>query len=83
MKITLENEAITCPEGTTLFELSQKYQKNYEFPIIVAKCNGIIQELYHEVPEGSHIEFCTVNDNDGARAYVRGMSMRRFPRRSI
>ena len=24
MKITLENEAITCPEGTTLFELSQK-----------------------------------------------------------
>lgn len=75
MKITLENEAITCPEGTTLFELSQKYQKNYEFPIIVAKCNGIIQELYHEVPEGSHIEFCTINDNDGARAYVRGMSM--------
>lgn len=75
IKVTLENETITCPEGTTLYELSKKYQKNYEFPIIVAKCDGVVQELYHEVPDGSRIEFCMVNDNVGARAYVRGMSM--------
>lgn len=73
--ITLENEQVSCPQGTTLFELSKKYQGNYEFPIIVAKCNGVIQELYHEVIDGSHVEFCTTSDKDGARVYIRGISM--------
>ncbi|MCH5265319.1 MAG: nucleoside kinase [Lachnospiraceae bacterium] len=73
--ITLEKEQISCSQGTTLYELSQKYQKNYEFPIIVAKCDGIIQELYHEVVEGTHVEFCTTRDTDGARVYLRGISM--------
>lgn len=75
MEITLEKEKITVEEGMTLFELSQIYQKNYEFPIIVAKVNGVIQELYHKVQEGSQVSFCTTKDNDGKRAYIRGMSM--------
>ena len=75
INITLENEQITCEEGITLYELSKKYQKNYEFPIIVAKCNGVIQELYHTVIADSHVQFCTTEDSDGARAYVRGISM--------
>lgn len=75
MKITLENEQVTCPQGTTLFELSREYQKNYELPIIVAKVNGVIQELYHEVVDGSHVHFCMTNDKDGSRVYMRGISM--------
>lgn len=73
--ITLEDEQITCRSGMTLHELSQKYQKNYEFPIIAAKCNGVIQELYHEAVDGSHVQFCTTQDSDGAKTYLRGMSM--------
>lgn len=73
--ITLENERITCPEETTLFELSKQYQKNYDFPIIVAKCDGVIQELYHEVADGMHVEFCTTKCIDGNRVYRRGVSM--------
>ena len=41
----------------------------------MAKCNGIIQELYHEVVDGTHVEFCTAGDADGFRVYIRGMSM--------
>ena len=58
-----------------MYELSRKYEKNYELPIIVAKCNGVIQELYHEVPPDTHVEFCTPKDKDGARVYMRGISM--------
>ena len=75
MVITLENSQISCEENTTLYDLSQEYQKNYEYPIIVAKVNGEIQELYHEVAEGSQVEFCTTQDSDGNRAYIRGLSM--------
>lgn len=74
-KIIWQNETITCEEGETLYDLSQRLQPRYEFPIIVAKVDGAIQELYHEVPDGKTIEFCTTQDKDGKRAYIRGMSM--------
>lgn len=72
---TLEGKERTCEEGTTLFELSRACQNEYEYPIIVAKCNGLIQELYHEIPENGRVEFCTVQDKDGERVYLRGISM--------
>lgn len=75
MTITLEKETIQIEEGMTLYELSQRYQKNYPYPIIVAKVDGVIQELYHQVQEGSTVCFCTTQDNDGKRVYIRGMSM--------
>ena len=50
-------------------------EKEYEFPIIVAKVDGVIQELYHEVIDGTTVSFCTTKDSDGKRAYIRGMSM--------
>ena len=75
MVITLENSQISCEENMTLHDLSIQYQKNYKFPIIVAKVNGEIQELYHRVKEGSQVEFCTTQDSDGSRAYIRGLSM--------
>lgn len=75
MTITLEQERIQVKEGITLYELSRIYEKNYKFPVIVAKVDGVIQELYHSVPEGSTVSFCTTQDNDGKRAYIRGMSM--------
>lgn len=75
MTITLEKECIQVENDMTLFELSKLYQDNYEFPIIVAKVNGVIQELYHHVQEGSVVSFCTTKDNDGKRVYIRGMSM--------
>lgn len=75
MTITVENKQINCEPGTTLYDLSRKMQSNYRFPIIVAKVNGVIQELYHEVSDDSQIEFCTTADSDGHRAYIRGMFM--------
>ena len=75
MQIVLENKRVECDEGTTLYELSRKYQNEYPHPIIVAKVNGVIQELYHTVVPDSQVEFCTTADKDGHRAYIRGLSM--------
>ena len=75
MEITWRDKTITCEEGTTLFDISKQVEKEYEFPIIVAKVDGVIQELYHEVIDGTTVSFCTTKDSDGKRAYIRGMSM--------
>ena len=75
MEITWGDKTITCEEGTTLFDISKQVEKEYEFPIIVAKVDGVIQELYHEVTDGTTVSFCTTKDSDGKRAYIRGMSM--------
>lgn len=75
MNIILENKPVECAEGMKLYELAEKYEKEYEYPIIVARVNGVIQEFYHTVLPDSRVEFCTTADNDGNRAYVRGISM--------
>ena len=75
MTIILEKETLDVPESMTLYELSKQYEENYKHPIIVAKVNGVIQELYHTVQKDSVVQFCTTNDKDGKRAYIRGMSM--------
>ncbi len=73
--LTLHGKKVTCPKDTTLFTLSRTYEKDYKYPIIVARCNGVIQELYHQVTDGSEVEFVTMEEKDGKRAYIRGMSM--------
>lgn len=45
--------------------ISKQVEKEYEFPIIVAKVDGVIQELYHEVIDGTTVSFCTTKDSDG------------------
>ena len=45
MEITWRDKKITCEEGTTLFDISKQVEKEYEFPIIVAKVDGVIQEV--------------------------------------
>ena len=57
MEITWRDKKITCEEGTTLFDISKQVEKEYEFPIIVAKVDGVIQELYHEVIDGTTVSF--------------------------
>ena len=57
MEITWRDKTITCEEGTTLFDISKQVEKEYEFPIIVAKVDGVIQELYHEVIDGTTVSF--------------------------
>lgn len=90
LNVELEGKSIQCEKGTTLYSLAKQFQKNYSYPIIVAKVDGVIQELYHSVVDNSKIKFCTIETEDGSRAYFRGMCMmllkavyREIPRKKI
>ncbi|MCI5937563.1 MAG: nucleoside kinase [Eubacterium sp.] len=75
MVIQVENERVSCEAGTTLYEISRRLRDRYPYPILVAKVDGVLQELYHTVTDGSDVEFITAANEDGRRAYIRGLSM--------
>ena len=58
MTVKINGQNIPVREEMTLYDLSKLYEDRYEFPIIVAKVDGVIQELYHHVQDGSTISFC-------------------------
>ena len=56
------------------FELAQKAQPNYEYPIVSAKVGSQIHELLDEVVDvNANIEFLTTNDKIGMRTYTRSL----------
>ena len=75
ISVNIQGETIECPSRTTLYELAQKNQDRFSQPILAAYCDGVLQELYHEVYEGEKIEFLTFDCKDGKSIYFRGISM--------
>lgn len=59
------------PQGTTLLEIA----KNESMDYILAMKNGKLCELYHQVKEGDQIEFVTMKESIGLRAYQRSMTL--------
>lgn len=59
--------------GTTLFDISRDYVKDYGADIILASQDGSLRELSKKVYENCTVEFLTVSDSDGYRTYRRGM----------
>lgn len=64
---------VALPEGTTLEELSKEYQKDFKYPIVLAKVNNRIKELSLIVEENMHIEFLDLTTNEGNRAHISGL----------
>lgn len=61
------------PKGICYRELAAEYQKEYDFPIVLARENGRLRELIKYVEDGSIISFVTVVDKAGYSTYRRSM----------
>ena len=73
MRITVLGIQKEYIEGTTLFSISKEVEKEYSYPIILAKVNGVLRELSKSVEDGDIIEFLTLNSDEGHKAYRRGI----------
>ncbi|MBO8160118.1 MAG: nucleoside kinase [Thermosipho sp. (in: Bacteria)] len=67
------NEKIFLPIGSTLLEIYGKFQKYYDSPIVAAKINNTIVELFRPLYKPGEIEFLDINSVDGFRIYQRGL----------
>ena len=65
------NETVQVKKNTTLIELAKEFQSRFKTPILVAKVNNELQELYKKIQEDCHIEFLDISDPNGFRVYQR------------
>ncbi|MCL2049124.1 MAG: nucleoside kinase [Defluviitaleaceae bacterium] len=63
----------TITQGTTLFELSEKYASS-PHPALIGKIDSELQDLSRKVLYDSSIEFLDITNPQGYRAYQRGVS---------
>ncbi|QTA37612.1 nucleoside kinase [Thermosipho ferrireducens] len=68
-----DNKKIFVEEGTTLLNFAKDYQKFYKSPIVAARINNSIVELFRPLTRSGVVEFIDVNTTDGFRIYQRGL----------
>lgn len=71
--IRVMGDDVEVAKGTTLYDLSKKYQHNFKYPIILAKVNGIYKELSQKVESCWDIEFLDVTNKVANQAYSNGL----------
>lgn len=62
------------PRGISLLELSQEKQPLHETPIVAAKANGDLKELFNKLYEDTHVRFLDLKTTDGIRIYQRSLA---------
>lgn len=76
IQVMVNGRPMSCEVGMTLQELAVQYDEQTDgWPAIVAKVDGVVKELWHSVTETCEIRFCTYQDLEGKKAYVRGITM--------
>ncbi len=74
IKVIIDNKNYKISKDTTLLELSSEFQKNFKYPIILAKVNGHIRELTTKVTADSKIEFLDLTSKEGNRTHISGLT---------
>lgn len=61
------------PKETTLLEISKQFQKEYRFPILIAKVNNDITDLSEPVIRSCNVDFYDRSHEIGNGIYARGL----------
>lgn len=69
--VTVDGKTREYPAGITFGEIAGVYQKDYPYQIALAVRNGKIRELFKKVDRDCTVEFLTLADDTGHKAYNR------------
>ncbi len=74
--VTIKDKQYSYPKGTTLYDIAADFQKDYEYPIVLAIRDHKLKELFHTVKEDCVIQdFETLSGHSGHKAYKRSACM--------
>lgn len=62
------------PEGTTLSQVAEEFQNEFDEDILLASVNGKLQELHKKVKDNTHVCFLTAQDKPGYQTYARSLT---------
>jgi uridine kinase len=69
LALTIDGEQIQAPVGTTLLNLAAAYEEKSSYPVLGAKYNNELVDLYTELTVPGRLEFYNVTSEDGMRVY--------------
>lgn len=76
VKVRYKGKDYEYAKGTPLFDIAKDFQKDYEFPIVLAVRDHKLKELFHTVKEDCEIQdFETLSGHSGHKAYKRSACM--------
>ena len=75
--IKIKNDFFTerVTEDTRFLSLAEKYQSYYKDKIVIASVNNVLRELNKTVDADCEVEFVTMTERDGKRAYRRSVTL--------
>lgn len=73
IKCENDNKKYEFELGTTLKEVAGKILKKPKYPIVGARVNNKIKELWYDIYKPKHIKFIDISDIDGMRMYIRSL----------
>ncbi len=74
LEIKVNGHKYQASKGVTLEELASQFQKEYRYPIILAKVNNILKELTCEITNQANIEFLDLTSREGNRTHISGLT---------
>ena len=74
LEIKVNNHKYQVSKGVTLEELASQFQKEYRYPIILAKVNNVLKELTSEITNQATIEFLDLTSREGNRTHISGLT---------
>lgn len=73
INVKVMGEERTVVNGTTYFDLAKDYQKDFKYPIILAKVGNKFKELSEQAVNGSDISFVDLLNGVANHVYVDGL----------
>lgn len=73
VKVTINGNTLEVTKGTTLEELSKLYQNNFKYEIILAKVDGLYEELTKVITRDCMIEFFDLTEKGANQVYLNGL----------
>ncbi|MGN0157877.1 MAG: nucleoside kinase [Brotaphodocola sp.] len=73
--VTVEGQSRIYEEHTSLHDVAQEFQGEFECEILLANVGGKLQELYEQVQPGMEISFLTAQSKPGMDAYQRSAKL--------
>ena len=73
VQVKYNGEKYAFSKGTTLLEISKKFQKDFKDKIIIGEINGILSELSTPVMSSCDVKFYDRNSSVGNKVYELGL----------
>ena len=71
IRVQVNNEIITTEKGTVLSSLGERFQHQYEHPIVAVKVNHLLRPLQETLEEDAEVEFLDLSTSIGHRIVER------------